>query len=567
MSSIEDYLADVARRQARVWPAGVPMSVQYVFGEKTIQEHLRHWAETDPDRMALVYYGREVSFAELDDLSDRFAGWLRSQGVSAGDRVAVMLPNCPQYVIAMMGNLKLGAIHVPVSPLAQQLELEHELTDCEPSAFIGVTELLPLAQDVLDGLGVRAVATTSLSDMLPEQPAFPVPDIVTMSSAPSTWSDVLSTPPLTVHERELDAVAALNYTGGTTGLPKGCQHTQRNMLYTAAAARGASPMYTIEDRPVFVLYVPVFWIGGENGVISSIVFGGTLILLTRWDPDAWLDAVEQYAATDVGGTVDNYVELMERSDIGERDLSSVRVARAMSFVKILTPEIRHQWQSLAGSSSLLIESAYGMTETHTLDTTTIGFQEDDYDLLAEPVFCGLPMPGTQLMVVDADRSPLPLGERGSILVRSPSLMKGYWRAPEATARAIDPDGWFDTGDKGMIDEDGCLHFLGRDKDMIKVNGMSVFPAEVEAVLSRHPAVGEVAVVPAPDERRGQVPVAFVRLVEGERLSEQDLESWARRNISSYKVPHVRFVDGFPVTATGKIRKVELTERAALAQDS
>ena len=145
-------------------------------------------------------------------------------------------------------------------------------------------------------------------------------------------------------------------------------------------------------------------------------------------------------------------------------------------------------------------------------------------------------------------------------------MKGYWRAPEATARVLSPDGWFDTGDKGKLDEDGCLHFLGRDKDMIKVNGMSVFPSEVEAVLVRHPAVAEVAVVPAPDERRGQVPVAFVHLADGETISTDELESWTRENIASYKVPRVRFVSEFPLTMTGKIRKVDLAERVAQGVD-
>ena len=377
---IAEHLEDLERRQGRVWPEGVPRTPRYVLGEITIPEHLRHWAREDPERVAVVYYGREVTYAELDELSDRFAGWLRSSGVRRGDRVALMLPNCPQFVIAMMGTLKLGAVHVPVSPLAQRLELEHELTDCEPTAFVAVTELLPMAQEVLDGLGVSVVGTTSLSDMLPEEPAFPVPDIVKLSAAPSQWAQMMTSPRAEWEPGDLDALAALNYTGGTTGLPKGCEHTQRNMLYTSTSARGAAPMYTDEDQVVFLLFVPVFWIGGENGVISSVMFGGTLVLLTRWDPDAWLTAVAQYRVNDVSGTVDTFVELMDRDDIHEHDLSSLRVARAMSFVKVLTPEIRRQWSQVAGPGCTLTESAYGMTETHTLDTSTTGFQDGDHDL-------------------------------------------------------------------------------------------------------------------------------------------------------------------------------------------
>ncbi len=557
------YLTELTERQFRAWPEEVPREPQYPFGEISLPEHLRRWAEDDPDRLALVFYGAEITFAQLDEMSDRFAGWLLECGVQPGDRVAVMLPNCPQFVIAMMGSLKVGAIHVPVSPLAQALELEHELSDAEPTVFLCLTDLRPLADPVLARLSVGTVATTSLADMLPDEPALPVPDMVSGSRAPSDWSDILASPRADWVAPDIDAVAVLNYTGGTTGLPKGCQHTQRNMLYTVVTSRNATPELGPDDRAVILVYIPIFWIGGENALTASFVFGTTLVLLTRWDADAWLQAVERYRVTNTGGTVDNYVELMEREDIGRYDLSSIKVPRAMSFVKVLTPEIRRRWQAVAGEHSLLAESAYGMTETHTLDTTTIGFQDGDRDLTTTPVFCGLPMPGTQFMIVDPETNePLPFGQPGSILIRTPSLMKGYWRNEEATRRSISDDGWFDTGDKGFVDDDGCLHYLGRDKDMIKVNGMSVFPSEVESFLIRHPKISEAAVVAAPDERRGQIPVAFIRLTDGAVVEPQELETWARDNMSTYKVPRFRILDEFPLTMTGKIRKVDLAAQAA-----
>ena len=234
---------------------------------------------------------------------------------------------------------------------------------------------------------------------------------------------------------------------------------------------------------------------------------------------------------------------------------------AVSFVRKMSPEVRHRWREAVGEHSLLREGAYGMTETHTFDATPYGFAEGDRDLLAEPVFCGIPVPGTDVAVVSFETSdPLPLGEAGEIVVRSPSVTTGYWRNPEATATQL-RDGWLHTGDNGRIDEDGCLHYLGRDKDMIKVKGMSVFPAEVEMLLTRHTAVRTAAVVPADHPEKGQVPVAFVSLEPGASLEEAELEAWARTAMAAYKVPRVALVTEFPMTTTGKIRKVELVERA------
>jgi long-chain acyl-CoA synthetase len=554
---VESYLADLAKRQSAVWPAAVPRTPEYPLGEISIAEHLRWWAEREPSRTALIYYGREVTFGELDELSDRYAGWLQRAGVVTGDRVAVMLPNCPQFVVAMMAALKLGAVHVPVNPMFQRFELQHELADSDARVLLCQTELKPLVDAVAADLDRCIVATTSLMDMAPEESTLPLPAAVRASTGASDWPEVAAGPRASWDAPDIDALAALNYTGGTTGLPKGCEHTQRHMLYTTVTT-WASAGVDRRAGHVALVFVPIFWIGGENSVISMVVRGHPLVLLSRWDPEAFLLAIERYGVTECGGTVDNYVELMDRDDFGRYDLSSLVNPRAMSFVRKLTPDIRHRWMRLVGQHSVLREAAYGMTETHTMDTSPTGFAEDDHDLTTTPVFCGLPMPGTQFMVVDEEtREPLPLGERGAILIRTPSLMTGYWRAEEATRRAM-VGGWFDTGDKGMVDDDGCLHYLGRDKDMIKVNGMSVFPSEVEAILAQHPDVEASAVVAAADDRRGQVPVAFVRLVPDSTATADDLMAWAGEHMAIYKVPLFRFVDSFPMTDTGKIRKVELS---------
>ncbi|MFD0920448.1 AMP-binding protein [Saccharopolyspora rosea] len=421
------HLADLRARQQRNWPEGIPREVTHPLGERPITDHLRHWAVHAPQRTAIVYYGTEISYAELDELSDRFAGWLAEVGVRRGDRVGVLLPNCPQFVIAMMGILKHGAVHVPVNPMFRRHELAHELTDAGVEVLVAATELLPLVEEVRAGTPLREVLPTSPTDLLPAEPPLPLPAALRTPAPGGQWHRVRAAPRAEQRESDLDALAALNYTGGTTGMPKGCQHTQRHMLYTAVTAGAARPPRRHRGPDVFLVHVPIFWIAGEDtGILVPIVHGATVVLLARWDAEAVLRAVERYRVTDMIGTVDNYVELMAHPAFGHHDLSSVDNPRTMSFVRKLTPELRHRWAEAVGAHSVLREASYGMTETHTADTITCGFAEDDRDLRSEPVFCGLPVPGTEFVVVDpGTEEPLPLGQRGEIRIRTPSLLTGY----------------------------------------------------------------------------------------------------------------------------------------------
>ncbi|HEU5265262.1 MAG TPA: AMP-binding protein, partial [Jatrophihabitans sp.] len=339
------------------------------------------------------------------------------------------------------------------------------------------------------------------------------------------------------------------------------EHTQRHMLYTAASSAGAIRA-DADGSLVALCYLPIFWIAGEDlGILDPLVLGGTSVLMPRWDPVKALELIQQHQVSIMVGTVENYLELLDQPGFGEYDLASLTHPLAVSFIRKLTPPVRRRWVDAVGPRSVLREAAYGMTETHTFDVTPYGFDENDRDLFAEPVFCGLPVPGTDVAVVSWETGkPVPLGEVGEIVVRSPSVMTGYWRNPQATAKQL-RNGWLHTGDNGRLDADGCLSYLGRDKDMIKVKGMSVFPAEVEMLLTRHSGVHTVAVVPADDADKGQVPVAFVRPQADVALTAGELRAWARQNMAPYKVPLVEIVAEFPMTTTGKIRKVELAERA------
>ncbi|QQX83677.1 AMP-binding protein [Cupriavidus necator] len=564
----QTFFKDLEARHRKIWPAGLPDAPVYPHGEAPLGDYLRAWARKRPDHAALVWYGTTVTYAELDDLSERCAALLKSGGVGAGDRVAVMMGNCPQFHVVFYGILKLGAVYVPVNPLFKEQELVYELNDAGATTVIVQDQLAPLLMSVRAQTRLHTVYTTSAGAMLPVQPDLPLPaGLDAPPLAVEGTIDLLQalrdTAPAALPPVDMDALAALNYTGGTTGLPKGCMHTQRDMVYTAAASYaltgGVDAQRLAEGSDdVMLNFLPMFWIAGENlGLIYPIFSGATVVLLARWDPVAVMAAIERYRVNRTFVVVDNAVELMNHPECGRYDLRSLQHTRAASFIRKITPDIRQRWHALTGS--IIAEGAWGMTETHTSDTFTTGMQDDDMDLRGRPVFVGLPVPGTRIKICDFDTGAvLPVGDEGEIVVSTPSLFKGYWGRPDVDAEVF-RDGWFRTGDIGAYDEAGYLHFLGRRKEMLKVRGMSVFPSELEVLLSRHPAVLGSAVVGRPDPDKGQVPVAFIRLrpEHADGITADTLHAWCREQMAVYKVPEIRILPEFPLTATGKVRKVEL----------
>ncbi|SPK71311.1 Long chain fatty acid-CoA ligase [Cupriavidus taiwanensis] len=562
------FFADLEARHRKIWPAGLPDAPVYPHGEAPLGDYLRAWARQRPDHAALVWYGTTVTYAELDDLSERCAALLKGRGVGAGDRVAVMMGNCPQFHVVFYAILKLGAVYVPVNPLFKEHELVYELNDAGATTIIVQDQLAPLLMSVRAQTALRAIYTTSAGALLPAQPELPLPagldaPALAIEGAIDLLQALRDTAPVALPPVDLDALAALNYTGGTTGLPKGCMHTQRDMLYTAAASYaltgGVDAARLAEGSDdVMLNFLPMFWIAGENlGLIYPIFSGATVVLLARWDPVAVMAAIERYRVNRTFVVVDNAVELMNHPECGRYDLRSLQHTRAASFIRKITPDIRQRWHALTGS--IIAEGAWGMTETHTSDTFTTGMQADDLDLRGRPVFVGLPVPGTRIKICDFDTGAvLPIGAEGEIVVSTPSLFKGYWGRPDVDAEVF-RDGWFRTGDIGAYDEAGYLHFLGRRKEMLKVRGMSVFPSELEVLLSRHPAVLGSAVVGRADADKGQVPVAFIRLrpEHADGTSADALHAWCREQMAVYKVPEIRILPEFPLTATGKVRKVEL----------
>ena len=414
----------------------------YPLGEIPLTGYLRRWARERAEHPALIYYGTEVSYAELDESSDRLAGFLLASGLRAGDRVAVALPNCPQLFIAFYATLKIGCVYVPVNPGYKSQELLHVLTDSGAVTLVTYSGALPLIDAARDSRLVARMIIADLDDYLPADPALPLPAMLGGTRGPgrqpagqpggsiTAWADALSAKRLGPASApgDLDRLAALNYTGGTTGLPKGCMHSQRNMIYAGACARSVGVISGTDA--VSLVFVPLCWIAGEDyGLIAPILTGTTCVVLARWDAEAALAAISRYGVTTMLGTVDHYAEMLHHPPAEGERLSTLRAPLAMSFVTRLNEQIRERWSERAGALSIVREAGYGMTETHALDTFTTGLQDGDSDIRSEPVFCGLPVPGTQLKIVDLGTGgPAPLGSVGG---RRASTVAGVTAASHA----------------------------------------------------------------------------------------------------------------------------------------
>jgi long-chain acyl-CoA synthetase len=572
--------ADAAEELAglrTLWPKEVPHQAPEPVAGPGLAETLSHWAATRPDSIAMSYYGWTSTWGQLERDVAATAGWLAGRGVREGARVGVFMGNCPQFVHAFLAIAWLGAVYVPVNPMYRTEELRHQLTDSGASHLIAhpqsrslVEAALAQIDDTIDvtwtdpaAVFISTTDHAASHDAGAEPAAVPSADLphpIPAAEEAGDWDRVLASARVAPIPADPDRLASLNYTGGTTGLPKGCEHTLGHLAYTAVSAMAGLATAPGPGRTVCLGFLPMFWVAGENfGLLLPIYAGGEVAIMARWHPQTALRSIAERGVTQIVSPADGYVELIDllrTTEFSDVDLSSLEICQAVSFVRKLDAELRSEWRELTGT--VLREASYGMTETHTSDSFTLGLQEGDRDLQAEPVYCGFPVPGTDIVIVDADLDPVPVGEIGEILVRSPSVTTGYWKNPKATSDTL-IDGWLRTGDTGRFDDQGALTYLARTKEMIKVNGMSVFPAEVESLLRAHPGIDTVAVAPRDDADRGQVPVAFVVTVAGAVVDADSLTSWAKENMAVYKIPEFVLVDGMPMTATGKIRKTVLLE--------
>ena len=515
-----------------------------------------------PDREALVFETRRFTFAEVAAEVNRAAKALMTLGVRPGDHVCLWLNNCDDWIFIMYGLAKIGAVQIPVNTRFRTRDLAYVLRQSDSAMLITHEVCGPV-----DYLGmVRQVVRLPVDDAALDDPDYPrLRRVVVVAGeahpGASAWQAALDAGSAVSDEAlrqraeavDCDAPALMMYTSGTTGFPKGVVHTHN--LVRNVEERAYRLAITPDD--VILNYLPLFHaFGYSEGALTSMLTGAKQVVTQTFDPAACLDLVEHEGVTVMHGFETHMKDLCDAQERQPRDVRTLRTGLFAAGMHSATPVCRRGARLLAPFKAL---SGYGMTEVWI--GAALGALDDDEPRRIES--SGYPAPGYDMRIVDPDSGAL-LGPNapGELQVRGYCLMLGYYNKPGETAACYTPDGWFRTGDTAYWREDGYLRFLGRYKDMLKVGGENVDPMEVEGLLLEHPGVHQVAVVGVADERLSEVPVAFVQPVAGQALEAGAVIDHCRGKLASFKLPrHVVFVDDFPMTASGKIRKTELRDQA------
>jgi fatty-acyl-CoA synthase len=532
---------------------------KYTLGELPRRAAAR-WGE----REALFFQGGRWSYPELEDGVQRAARALLAAGIEAGDHVALWLTNSPQWVYLMFALARIGAVQIPVNTRLRSAEIGYVLTQSDCVALItsqqehrGSVNLLAVAEEWQPALREQPPGKLSL----PDAPKLRSVIAVGEASHPAAlrWDDLLaqgeSVSMETVEARaaavDPDDPLYIMYTSGTTGFPKGVMHSHHILRNVEDRANRLA----ITPKDVILMYLPLFHVFGYGeGPISSLLSGARMVLTASFDPEECLDLMERERTTICYGFDTHFKDLIEAQERKPRDTSGMRLGFLASGMHSSTP-IAERFNELFCPSI----TGYGMTEV--LVGAGLSFPHSTLSQRCES--SGFPGQGFEIRVVNpetgVDRLP---GEPGEIWVRGYALMMGYYKKPEETAKTIDPEGWLHTGDMGYFREDGYYRFLGRYKDMLKVGGENVDPMEVEGYLLSHPDIHQVALVGYPDERLGEVPVAFVQSVPAAGLEPDAVIAHCTGRIASFKIPrHVLLVEEFPMTSSGKIQKAKLRELA------
>lgn len=548
----------------------VPSSVNYP--EWTVPDLLRHSSDRFANSPALLFYGTCISYRELDDLATRFALGLRRLGVSQGDRVAIMLPNIPQTVIAYYGILKAGAVVVPTNPLYVEREIRAQLTDAEAETMVVLDLLYPRVRAVREATTLpKRIIVTGVQDYLPffKKLLYPI-----KARVDKRWVSVEKAPPVydflellrinSVNGADYSAdlplvrptdLAQLQYTGGTTGTAKGVMLTHRNVVVNTLQGRYWSPDFR-EGQEIFLGAIPFFHSYGQTTCQNlAIATGCAVVLLPRFHADEVIKAIHTHRITMFSGVPMMYSMITEHPDATRYDLRSLRVC--LSGASSLPADVQERFESLTGAR---ISEGYGLTEAS--PTTHCNPMHGKHPSGS----MGLPFPDTEARVVDSDNGleDVPNGETGELIVRGPQIMLGYWNKEDET-RAVLRDGWLHTGDLVRRDDRGYFYFVDRKKDIIKSRGETVYPREIEEVLRQHQAVSEAAVVGVADHDYGEVIKAYVVAKPGLLITEQALITHCAGLLARYKIPSiVEFRQELPRTVIGKVLRRVMRAEAAQA---
>lgn len=532
--------------------------LKFPMGEKLISDYVKAHAKNMPNHMAISFYGREVTFRELDESSDKLATAIADMGYKKGDRITVYMQSCPQIYITYLASTKLGLIIVPIDPMSRKFELEYILNDVGARLIVVMDQLYPVVKEVKAKCEIKHVIVTSFQDFLPDKPDMPLHPM--MKAEKETFEDTYEF--LELLERyppnppkvgvKLSDNGWILYTGGTTGAPKGCLHTQFAPLRQGVGA--SQVLYNASKDDAMLVSWPHTHIAGIGSCMCpSFVSGMKVVMLTRWDPIAAMKGIEKYGVTLLNWTTPQYIDVINHPEVKNYDLTSLKLSFVAPFVTLLTEDLYKKWSKLTNSK--VYHWGYSASEF---------FQYSSYGIGVDPfrqpcVALALPAPGVEIKIVDPKtRKEVPAGKDGEIAVKSPNNLIKYWNKPEETEKYI-VGGWVYMGDGGRIDEEGILYFTGRIKEIMKVSGYTVAPGEIEWIGMKHPAVHQIAVIGVPDPKKGQAPKAFVTMKPGFKLSASELEGWFKENISAIKRPTVEIMSELPFTKKGDIDRKKLAE--------
>lgn len=558
----------------KAWPKEWPKSLNYP--EIPVHAFLDQTAARVPERTALIFEGRSLTYGGLKALSDRFAIALHTLGVQKGDRVAIHLPNCPQFAVAYYGLLRIGAIFTPLSPHLAEKEALFQLLDSGAETLISLDNLFPRIQSIISDTKIKRIITTSLDDRLSDFNAIHQVSVHAGTSGTLDMVKLLGehgeTPPAITFDVRED-LAHIGYTGGTTGLSKGVMHTHYNVvantLQNAHWQDGARvqeidgvlhPIFREgvdpkEDRPVCrdqetaLAVLPWFHVMGCVLYLNMHIYNGTtMVVLDRFDPDTFLDAIDRYGVTLVAGSPQLFIPLINHPNFHTFDLSSIKMVNLGA-----APLPRTLLDTLLETFSGVVCDGWGLTEC----TCGVAVNPPDRSLI-RPTSVGIPIFDTECRIVDSESGGVcPIGSEGEICVRGPQVMKGYWKRPDETDEIL-RDGWLFTGDIGREDEDGYLYITDRKKDMIIYKGYNVYPREIEEVIFTHHAVRQCAVVGKPDAQAGEVPIAFVELKKSRKTTQDEIMEHTNSQVAFYKkIRDVIIMEEIPVSPAGKVLKKEL----------
>jgi fatty-acyl-CoA synthase len=508
--------------------------------ERRVQEH--------PDRTLLVAGGRSLTYGQVDQQASALAAALSELGIEAGDRIAIDMPNWPEWIVALIGAAKLGATVVPVNPRLNYHELKYQLRHAEVSAAFcaeryGGIDYLQLFEDVLAELpDLQYVITAGQEELWYDDRIYQFEDLVSSGAGRAL--------PLPLGVRD-DTDLAILYTSGTMGKPKGVCLTHRSITETAMRT-GEALEVGPSDR--ILVSVPLFAIFGFSVLVGTVAAGATVVLQDRFDPAEAIELIEREEVTLLHGVPTTYHLLMREPSFDPTRFRHLRtgVVAGGPVPEELVRRIR-RWCD--------VQVAYGLTETG--PTVSITRFSDPEDKRLTTV--GRPLPGVEVKAVDFVTGALHGPEAvGELAVRGPNVMRGYARMPAETARSFTPEGFILTGDLGIIDEDGYIKVVGRSKETILRSGYQIYPREVEDQLRAHPAVDDVCVIGVPHEILGELVCACIVPVEGAVITGEEVKAFARDTMADYKVPDlVRFFDTFPMTGSGKVKRRELERVVAL----